>query len=232
MKFLFLFFFGIFFSTSALIAQADINQIDAQGERHGLWKKMYPGNKQVRYEGTFEHGKEIGTFKFYCEKCKKQPSAVKEFNANNSISEVKYYTIKGKLVSEGKMDGKNRIGEWLYYPKKFTTVMTREHYKNGKLDGKKITYYPNGKVTEETHFINGLKEGENIYFSPEGVLLKKLKYRNDRLAGEAFHYDAGGTLMIEGFYKKGRKNGIWKYYKGGKLVLEEKYPKPLKKVGN
>ncbi len=232
MKFLFLFFVGIVVGTPTLLAQVDINQMDAQGKRHGLWKKMYPGNKQVRYEGTFEHGKEIGTFKFYCEKCKSQPSVVKEFNTSNSIFEVKYYTVKGKLVSEGKMDGKDRIGEWLYYPKKFSTIMTREQYKNGKLDGKKITYYPNGKVTEETNFVNGLKEGENNYYSPEGVLLKKLKYRNDQLVGEAFHYDASGALMIEGFYKEGRKDGIWKYYKRGKLVLEEKYPKPLKRVRN
>ena len=232
MKFVFLFFFGIFVGASTLLAQAEINQLDSEGKRHGLWKKMHAGNKQVRYQGTFEHGKEIGTFKFYCEKCKKQPSVIKEFNSRNSISEVRYYTAKGKLVSEGKMDGKNRIGEWLYYPEKYATVMTREQYKDGKLHGKKITYYPNGKVTEETNFVNGLKEGENNYYSPESVLLKKLKYRNDKLVGEAFHYDASGAVMIEGFYKEGRKNGIWKYYKGGKLVLEEKYPKPLKRVEN
>ncbi len=232
MKFLFLFFFGIVFSIPASFAQADINQMDANGERHGIWKKMFPGNKQVRYEGKFEHGKEIGTFKFYCEDCKKQPSVIKKFNANNSISEVKYFTAKGKLVSEGKMDGKNRIGEWLYYPKKASTVMTRENYINGKLDGKKITYYLHGQITEETNFTNGLKEGENIFYSPEGVLLKKMTYKKDKLVGEAFHYDAGGALMIHGFYKEGRKNGIWKYYKNGKLILEEKYPKPLKKVGN
>ena len=128
-----------------LLAQADINQTDAQGERHGIWKKIYPGTDQLRYEGVFEHGKEVGTFKFYCEKCKKQPSVVKEFNANNSIAEVKYYTVKGKLVSEGKMDGKERIGEWLFYPEKSTNVLTREHYKDGKLDGQKITYYPKWK---------------------------------------------------------------------------------------
>jgi len=232
MKFLFLFFFGIVLSIPVSFAQENINQLDTQGKNHGVWKKMYPGTKQVRYEGTFEHGKEIGTFKFYCEKCLKQPSVVKEFNTNDAISEVKYYTVKGKLVSEGKMDGKDRIGEWLYYPKKASTVMTREFYKNGKLDGKKTTYYLNGQITEEINFVNGLKDGDNIHYSPEGVILKKLTYKNDKLVGKAIHYDAVGTIIIEGSYKEGRKDGIWKYYKRGKLVLEEKYPKPLKKLGN
>ena len=230
MRILFLFLLLISGSSSNLIAQAEINQMDAQGERHGVWKKNHPGSDQLRYEGRFDHGKEVGTFKFYCEKCGKVPSVIKEFNTNNSISEVKYYTAKGKLVSEGKMDGKKRIGEWLYYHEKSTAVMTREHYKDGMLDGQKITYYPNGKVTEEIQYVMGVKEGSNNYYAPDGVLLKKLQYRDNLLVGEAFYYDAYGNLSIEGSYKKGKKNGIWKYYKDGKVVLEEKYPKPLKRI--
>jgi antitoxin component YwqK of YwqJK toxin-antitoxin module len=231
MRILFLFFFGILISTPSF-AQADVNQTDAQGSRHGLWKKLYPGGNQLRYEGVFEHGKEVGTFKFYCEDCKKQPSVVKEFNEENSIAEVKYYTIKGKLVSEGKMDGKDRIGEWLFYPEKSSNILTREYYKAGVLDGLKITYYPSGKIAEERTYANGLMEGPNNYYSPEGVLLKKLQYKNDVLVGPAFYYDASGNIEIEGFYKKGKKHGLWKHYKNGKLVREEIHPKPLEKRKN
>jgi len=230
MKFLFCIFFGIGLTINPLFAQNDINQLDAQGKRHGVWKKVFPKTDQLRYEGTFEHGKEVGTFKFYCEDCKNQPAVIKEFNTKNDIAEVKYYTIKGKLVSEGKMDGKDRIGEWLYYPEKSNNVMTRESYKNGKLEGKKITYYLNGKITEESNYLNGLLEGESNNYSPDGVLLKKLQYRNNLLVGEAFYYDANGAVTIEGHYKEGKKNGLWKYYKNGKVVLEETYPKPLNKV--
>ena len=229
MRLLFLFFFGIFFSMVSF-SQSEINQMEAQGQRHGVWKKMYPGTDQVRYEGNFEHGKEVGTFKFYCEECKTKPHVVKEFNSRNSISDVKFYTLKGKLVSEGKMDGKDRIGEWLFYPEKSSNVMTREQYQLGKLHGLKIIYYPNGQITEEINYSNGLKEGPNNYYSPEGILLKKLNYRNDRLVGQAFYYDANGNVSIEGNYKNGKKNGLWKYYKDGKVILEEIFPKPLKKV--
>ncbi|RMA58524.1 toxin-antitoxin system YwqK family antitoxin [Ulvibacter antarcticus] len=232
MRLLFIFFFGIIFSSAPLIAQADINQLDAQGNRHGLWKKMHPGNKQIRYEGTFDHGKEVGTFKFYCEDCKNQPMVIKEFNTRDAVADVQYFTVKGKLVSEGKMDGKNRVGEWLYYQKKSKTVMTRENYNNGNLDGQKITYYPDGKITEEITYVNGSKEGPNNYYSPIGVLLKKLNYKNDALQGEAMYYDSSGNVTIEGQYKKGKKDGLWKYYKNGKVELEETYPKPLNIVEN
>lgn len=225
----FLIFFPILLMCANVFSQSEINQMDAQGERHGVWKKKYPGTDQLRYEGTFEHGKEVGEFKFYCADCKDNPTVVKNFNFKDDIAEVKFFTIKGKLVSEGKMDSKDRIGEWVYYHEKSNDVMTREHYENGQLYGKMITYYPNGKITEETDYKNGIKDGEDNYYSPDGILLKKLLYRDDELHGAALYYDANGNVIIEGFYKNGKKHGLWKYYENGSVVLEETYPKPKDK---
>lgn len=210
-------------------SQNQINQTDANGKRHGLWKKNFDDSKQLRYEGNFEHGKEIGEFKFYCEKCKNQPSVVKNFTGTDDMADVKYFTPKGKLVSEGKMKGKDRIGEWIYYHKKSKEVMTREFYSNGELDGIMITYYPNGKITEEITYKNGSKEGINNYYSYEGVLLKKLLYKDGKLHGPAVYYDAYGKILHEGSYKKGTKNGLWKNYKDGKLLSEESFPKKYDK---
>jgi antitoxin component YwqK of YwqJK toxin-antitoxin module len=125
------------FSCVTILGAQEVNKLDTNGERHGLWQKNYGGTDQIRYEGTFEHGKEIGTFKFYCEDCKKVPMAVKEFELGSDIVDVKYYTPKGTLVSQGKMEGKNRVGEWLYFHKNSSKVMTSEFYKNGKLNGQK-----------------------------------------------------------------------------------------------
>ncbi len=215
-----------FLNLSLCAAQEGYNQFDANNERHGPWKKYFEGSRQLRYEGQFEHGKEVGTFKFYCEDCKDQPMVVKEFSSKDNTADVKYFTIKGKLVSEGKMEGKERIGEWLYYHKKSSDIMSRENYLDGKIHGKKITYYPNGQITEELSYENGLMQGENHYYSPEGILLKKLRYSNDQLHGEATYYDASGNVSIKGFYKEGKKHGLWQYYKNGEVVLEETFPKP------
>ena len=223
-----LYFYFILFGSS-LCAQESINQMDANGKRHGVWKKTFPGSQQLRYEGTFDHGKEVGVFKFYCEECGKQPSVVSTFNDKDDSAWVQYFTVKGKLVSEGKMIDKEREGEWVAYHEKSKQVMSREFYKDGKLHGKQTTYYPDGKITEELSYVNGIKEGENLYYSPEGVLIKKLQYRNDQLEGAATYYDAFGVVVIEGNYKQGKKPGLWKDYKNGQLEMEEIYPKPLKK---
>ena len=59
-KFIWIFMFmaGVYASE----AQNNINQMDDDGQRHGVWKKFYSNNR-VRYVGTFDHGKEIGLFK-------------------------------------------------------------------------------------------------------------------------------------------------------------------------
>ena len=217
--------FCFVFSVSNMVCQNEINQFDEQGERHGVWKKTFEGSSQLRYEGAFEHGKEVGTFKYYCSDCEDEPMIVKTFNESDKTAFVKYYSKGGKLVSEGKMIGKNRIGEWLYYHKKAKTIMTKEEYVDGKLEGQKITYYSNAIITEEVTYKNGLKEGINNYYSPEGVLLKKLLYKLDQLDGPAIYYDAYGNVVIDGYYKNGKKHGIWKYFESGKLVKEENFPK-------
>ena len=221
----FILFFGISFCSAEVFSQKEFNQLDDQGKPHGIWKKYYEGTQQLRYEGKFEHGKEVGQFKFYCEECKDKPVAIKNFNVKDDISEVEYFTVKGKIVSKGKMKGKERIGEWVTYHKDSKTPMVKETYLDGNLNGKQTTYYPDGKITEELDFSNGLKDGVNIYYSPTGIVIKKLLYKDDKLHGSVMYYDGHGNLIIEGSYKDDAKYGLWKYYKNGKVVLEETFPK-------
>ncbi|PQB04758.1 toxin-antitoxin system YwqK family antitoxin [Aureitalea marina] len=211
------------------LSAQEFNQVDKAGERHGPWRKYYEGTQQLRYQGSFEHGKEVGEFRFYCGDCGDQPSVIKQFQKNSNTTEVSYFTPNGLLVSTGKMVGKAREGEWLFFHKGTDQVMTREFYTNGKLDGNWETYYPNGQVTEKITYKDGIKEGPNQYFSPEGVLLKDLAYVQDELQGEAIYYNAKGDVVIKGFYKNGKKHGLWTNYADGKLISEERFPKPKKK---
>lgn len=229
MKFSIIFFLAALVAIPSSLAQGEFNQMDEAGKRHGVWKKYYPGTKQLRYEGQFSHGKEVGTFKFYCQDCGTNPSTVKEFNNTDSRAEVSYFTTKGKLVSKGMMEGKNRVGEWLYFHEKSKQPMSKETYVNGELDGVQVTYYPDGKITEEITYVKGMKQGSNNYYSPESVLLKKLIYHDNELHGPAEFYDANGNVTIKGHYKEGKKHGLWQYFKDGKLELEETYPKPRKR---
>lgn len=218
-------FFLVLICSGSLWAQGTINGYDEGGNRHGVWKKYYEGSKQLRYQGTFEHGKEVGTFTFYCEDCKDKPALVKVFEPNSSLASLTYFAKNGKKTSQGKMDGRIRVGAWLYYHKDGSTVMSQETYKNGEIHGQKITFYPDGTKTEILTYVDGVIQGANLYYSPAGVLIKELNYDNGELHGAATYYGPTGDVIIKGQYKRGAKDGLWQYFKNGKITKEETYPK-------
>ncbi|MCB0461909.1 MAG: toxin-antitoxin system YwqK family antitoxin [Flavobacteriaceae bacterium] len=218
----------------AIVFAQNINQFDADGNRHGIWKKNFDGTQQIRYEGEFSHGKEIGLFKFYILVKKKSVlSATKLFNSNDDSAEVKFLTSIGKTISEGKMVGKTYVGKWIYYHKNSDKIMTVETYDDkGVLQGERLVYYDNGQLAEKATYVNGKIEGLSEVYSLKGVVLKSFIYENGELHGPAKSFNGKGELLSEGQYKRNKKTGIWKYYENNKLVDEKNFtyvPKLQKK---
>ncbi len=203
-------------------AQKSVNQFDKDGKRHGLWTKNYYQTDQKRYEGTFKHGKEIDTFKYYTlSNGKSVLSATKVFNEKDSIAEVKFYTSKMKTISEGKMNGRRYIGQWIYYHKESSQKMIVENFNdNGLLEGQRTVFYINGNIAEESQYKNGKLDGSTQWFSEDNKLLRKSEYIADQLNGKTVNYDKKGNVTSEGTYKDNKKVGVWKYYKNGKIKKE------------
>lgn len=204
---------------------AQVNQFDEKGERHGAWKKTFENTDQTKYEGFFERGKEVGTFKFYKLVAGKSAlSATREFLPNSEMINVKFFSSRGKLISEGMMRDKLFFGKWIYYHNKVKGIMMTEHYNDsGVLDGEKLVYYENGQVAEKAVYVNGLIDGISIWFSPNGKILKEFTYDNGQLHGMAKYYDITGQLLVEGAYQNDKKHGIWKYYDNGNFTEEKDY---------
>jgi antitoxin component YwqK of YwqJK toxin-antitoxin module len=203
-------------------AQKSVNKFDKDGKRHGLWTKDYHKTDQKRYEGVFEHGKEIDTFKYYSLSSGKSVlSATKVFNATDSIAEVTFYSSKKKVISKGKMNGKRYIGQWIYYHKNSSKAMIIENYNDkGKLDGERKVYYDTGVVAEIANYKQGKLNGESKWFFKTNKPLRQSYYKDDVLEGKTINYDSDGNVTSEGNYDKDKKAGIWKYYKGGKITKE------------
>lgn len=203
----------------------DINQFDANGKRHGIWKKNFEGTTQPRYEGEFNHGKEVGLFKFYkLIKKKSVLTATKQFSDNDNSAYITFLSSRGKVISEGKMIGKVYVGKWKYYHKNSNAVMQTETYDtNGLLQGEKLVFYKNGEVAERANYIDGKLQGESKWYSVKGVVLKAFIYVDDELHGTAKYYNPKGELIVEGQYKRGKKSGTWKYYENGELTKEKDF---------
>lgn len=215
----------VMFFTVLLGFSQQINQLDANGERHGFWKKNFENTDQPKYEGTFEHGKEVGTFKFYkLVDGKSKLSATREFLPDNHKINVKFFSSKGKPISEGMMNDKLFVGKWTYYHNKKDGIMMIENYNDkGVLEGEKLVFYENGQTAEKSTYVNGEIDGISLWYSPNGNILKEFQYKNGLLHGISKYYDKDGKLLAEGAYKNDKKHGIWKYYENGQLTEEKDF---------
>ena len=196
-----------------------INQFNANKKRTGVWKKYY-SNKRIRYVGEFENGKEVGVFKFYDITTSDHPIIIKSYFEDSDSLFVQFFSLKGKLQSEGVMNDRNRVGKWQYY---FIDgeVLSEKNYENGKLEGDAITYYPDGKVAEFTSYENGLKSGVNSKYSSEGILIEEVTFKNGRENGLAKYFDLEGNLKEKGSYKNGNRIGNWDYYIDGEIASDK-----------
>ncbi|MFT7165137.1 MAG: antitoxin component YwqK of YwqJK toxin-antitoxin module [Flavobacterium sp.] len=222
-------FFKIFFLvllSQTLMSQTDFNKLDAQGEKHGSWKGFYEESKRLRYEGTFEHGKEIGKFQFFDDTKAKSIIATREFNAKDNTAYTIFFDQLNNKVSEGKVVNKLFEGPWKYYHQASQTLMTIENYKNGKLEGLRSVFYPGGNIAEETYYKNNSKEGVYKKYSENGIVLEETIFKNNEYSGLAIFKDAVGNPVSKGQFINGKKVGVWQFFEKGKLTKETDMSNP------
>ncbi len=216
--YLFIFFIS---GICSINAQSKLNQMDSNGNRHGVWKKYY-SNDRVRYVGKFEHGKEIGVFKYFSASNSDNPIIIKKYHTNDALADVQFFTPSGVIESEGMMRGKNREGKWLYYHPDGKSVMGEENYLNGKLDGSYKTFYAKGEPTEITSYKNGLQDGNYKKYSIKGFLYQDFNYSKGKLNGMAIYYSRKtGDMIKKGPYSDDLRVGTWENYVDGELVSTE-----------
>lgn len=220
----------IFVLNLNVFAQTDYNQLDDKGRKHGIWKGIYPESKRPRYEGTFDHGKEVGVFNFFDDTKAQSIIATREFKSkDNSVYTIFYDQNKNK-VSEGKQVNRVYEGKWKYYHEASKEIMTIENYKNGKLEGLRSVFYPSTKIAEEANYVNGIKQGKyKKYSEKESIILEESNYKDGEYDGPAIYRDPLGNIVAHGKYINGKKKGMWQFYENGKLVSEENMSK-VKKV--
>ena len=233
LKFLYL----LLFLSTSLFAQ-EINKIDAEGKKDGLWKGVYQESKRPRYEGTFSHGKEVGMFKFFDDTKAGTVIATRDFSAKDNSCYTIFYNQKNNKVSEGKVVNKLFEGEWKYYHEDSDKIMTSEFYVNGKLNGVRKVYFPSGKIAEETSYKLGVKNGYYKKYAENGVLFEESNYVNGEFDGLATYKSPQNVVVGKGMYKKGKKTGIWEFNTNGKITKENmdkpnkiKFAKRTKPVG-
>lgn len=222
----------IFLNVFCIRAQNNFNKLDEKGKKNGPWKGIYEDTKNPKYEGTFEHGKEVGFFTFFDNTKTKKVIATREFNPKDNSAYTIFYDQNKNKVSEGKVVNKLFEGRWNYYHKASKAIMTIENYANGKLEGLRSVFYPNGKIAEEINFKDNLKEGICKRYTENGIVIEESAYKNNEYNGTTTFKDSDGNLISKGNFVDGKKAGVWHFYEKGKLSKEENmsFPQRTSKI--
>ena len=211
---------AVFLLFSSYTFSQEVNKLNADGKKEGLWKGVYEGSKRPRYEGTFENGKEVGLFKFFDDTKAGTVIATREFNKNDNSCQTIFYSQNGSKVSEGKQVNKLYEGEWKYYHFESPNIMTLENYKNGKLEGLRKVFYKDKTIAEEAMYKNGLRDGLYKKYAENGFILEEINYKAGIFDGLSTFRNGKNEIVSKGNYVNGKKAGEWQFLKKGKLVTE------------
>ena len=94
----------------------------------------------------------------------------------------------------------------------------------GRPNGRKIVYYPSGKLMSSTMFVNGARSGSYVEWYENGNVHLRCNYRKDILDGHLVRYYDNGQPMLEVKIVKGKRSGDYKeYYEDGKIKVKGYY---------
>ncbi|MGB1646160.1 MAG: toxin-antitoxin system YwqK family antitoxin [Crocinitomicaceae bacterium] len=204
------------------------NTTDKLGRKQGVWVKYWDKSETIpQYKGEFIDGTPVGQFWYY------YPSgevrAIIE-HLNKSQSYVTYYFKNEEVMSEGMYLDKKRDSIWINYNQSGHTV-SMEKYKEGKLNGKKLTFYLQNqidrgeiKVLSETYYLDSLKSGPHRELFSSGKVRLSGQYLKDLPHGLWRKFDAEGRCTQSFRFKNGLKHGwVINYGQNKEIIHKELY---------
>jgi antitoxin component YwqK of YwqJK toxin-antitoxin module len=199
----------LFFILSSSFAQPaqQINQKDANGLKHGIWKKPYDDIKAYHYIGQFKHGKPYGTFTYFYKSGNVESEMTFKNDGKEAYAKL-FHESSGRLMAQGKYLNQQKDSLWLYYDNK-GQLKSQEWYKDGKLNGQRVVYYEP---------VNGQYRVARFEYYKDGLL-----------NGQYKEYYPNTKLKSEGIYKDGYLDGLVKfYYPNGRIQKVERYQHHVK----
>lgn len=110
---------------------------------------------------TFANGAPQVTWEYGDVDGKRAPVYQREYNEDST------------LFKEGPMKNLRRTGDWKSYYRD-GTIWSESSYKDGVINGKTVTYFPNGKKRYEGYFKNASKTGVWKFWNEDGEFVKEV----------------------------------------------------------
>ncbi len=102
-----------------------------------------------------------------------------------------------------------------------TTVKEELTFKDGLLNGPRISYYKDGKIKRSGNYSNGNLDGKWKGFDEKGNMIFEVQYKNDSLIGKYFSWYPTGVIKEKGLYDNNHKTGEWIIYDEAGMIVEK-----------
>ncbi|HTJ10779.1 MAG TPA: tetratricopeptide repeat protein [Dinghuibacter sp.] len=178
----------------------------ARGKAEGKESDYTEGGRLFE-EDTYEKGK-IRAVQFYTADGK--PGYAAAIKASGGA--LSYYDSLGTRISEGNYSFRgDKEGIYTYfYPS--GKVSGRAVYRGGELDGPRVSYYTNGRLSDSANYVRGDEDGYYAYFWPNGRLRQDGWYATGKRTGPYREYDINGKMTYAAWYVDGDESGFSTYY--------------------
>jgi antitoxin component YwqK of YwqJK toxin-antitoxin module len=147
-----------------------------------------------------------------------------ESNATFMLETVEETDPDGNLLQFTRRDS-DGLKEGVF--SKMTTKgakLEEANYKNGKLDGQRVLFYPDGDTLIVETYQEDLFNGPYKSFYPSGQLKLACTYTNNNIEGKWLQYYESGQLKEEVLFEGNTENGPFKeYHPNGQLSVEGRY---------
>ncbi|QZT36711.1 toxin-antitoxin system YwqK family antitoxin [Halosquirtibacter xylanolyticus] len=213
------FFIGGMIFTS-LAQHEDINQLDDNGKKNGVWV-VKRKNGTLKYRGLFKNGHPSDKLYRYNEDGKLK--CIMNYSLGGDTVDAIYYYPKGTKSATGRYINRKKTGAWKMFLKD-GNVSSVLNFKRNQLHGISKTYYDNGNMKSLSKWQDGKLSGTKFEYYKEGALLSKSQYKDGIEFGIHRELYRDGKVRFEGSIENGMKQGAWRYYDvKGELGCELQY---------
>lgn len=96
------------------------------------------------------------------------------------------------------------------------------NFKEGVLDGERVSYYHNGQIKRQGLYASGALHGMWKTFNEKGDQILEVEYDNDTLMGTYVSWYDTGVIREKGAYSQNVRIGTWVVFdEAGMIVKEE-----------
>lgn len=157
---------------------------------HGAYVEYY-GEDRKFAEGAFTYGVHDGEWTFWHpngQVCKKV-----NFRIGRPHGSWEVFDKNGKITHKKSYADGRRDGQWVVYFPGTDQPKLEMNYKEGQVEGERVTYFANGKVQQRSTFKAGKRNGPAVEWDESGRKRAELNFVDGKLDGNATFWESNGV---------------------------------------